>query len=419
MKIALSLEEMSLGGGPKFVLTLGKYLLGVGHTVTVVTQRQGLWWPELTAWGLSGYCLPHKTGSSFVKRAQQMAAYWNEQDFDAIFMNVSAQNRLALCAAHFVADRTAIVFVLHGDWQELYDLSSENAAIWNCVVGVGPKVFAGAAARFSHKPTLGISNGIELPPPAQIEKRQEWGLPLRLLFVGRLIDSHKGVYRLPAILAACRKRNLPVQLTVIGDGKDRASLAQQFIEAGVADLVEMAGAQPPAAIAAAMQSHHVLLFPTNTEGMPLVVLEAQANGCVVITTNLPGITDAAIEDGVTGRLVEPGNIEQFTAEIEAMLSPGVWKSHSQAGIERANRLFSLAVMGDHYQSLLEELERGAYPIARPFHQSPNLSLVPFRLSDYLPEFLLRLIPIRLKRKFSQVSQALRRLAFRVRRTAPR
>ena len=409
MKIAMSLEEMSPGGGPKFILNLGQYLIGAGHSVTVVTAEKGEWWPELAACGLAAYCLPPRPWASFAGRAKQLANYWNSQHFDVIIVNVSALNHLAQCALHLVADRTAVALVLHGDWEQLYNLSDRHIAAWNCAVGVSPKVYEAAAARFPHKPVFCIPNGVEEPTPVQLKARVDWELPLRLFFVGRLIDAHKGVFRLPAILAGCRARNLPVRLTVIGDGKDGQHLAHLFGEKGVEDLVEMMGMQPPSAIGAAMRHHHILVFPTNTEGMPLVVLEAQANGCVPITTLLPGITDVAIEDRVTGRLVEPGSIEQFVDHIAAMITPAVWQSHSRAAMERAARLFSLAQMGAEYAHLLDALAQGAYPIRRPYNQSHRLSDVPFKGRDYLPLFLLRWIPAFVLRGLGRTRRWLKRL----------
>ena len=42
----------------------------------------------------------------------------------------------------------------------------------------------------------------------------------------------------------------------------------------MSDLVVMSGYLDPATSVAAMLNHHVLVFPTNMEGMPLVVLES-------------------------------------------------------------------------------------------------------------------------------------------------
>ena len=410
MKIALSTDQMSPGGGQKYLLMLGKALVKAGHSVTVVALTQGEWWSQLAANNLGGYCPPPKPHASFVQRARQLADDLNRQDFDILLVNVGKLNRLALYACHLVADHTAVIFVLHGDWRELYALSAQNIAVWNCAVAVSPKVHQEAAARFPQKPTFEITNGVEIPPTVQLTGRLDWELPLRLLFVGRLIDSHKGIFRLASILAHCRTRNLPVRLTVIGDGQDRAQLESLFAQGGVDDWVEMAGLQSPETIGAAMQRHHLFVFPTNTEGMPLVVLEAQANGCVPVVTHLPGITDVAVEHQVSGRLVEIGNITHFVDQIEAMLSPDLWRSHSQAAIERVPRLFSQTGMVEQYLALMTALAQGEYPVARPFNRTRRLGAVPFTTADYLPPYLLRILPPPLVYKMGRAVTKLTQLA---------
>jgi glycosyltransferase involved in cell wall biosynthesis len=413
MKLLLALDEMSPGGGPKFMMNLGRHLVAAGHDVTVWAERQGKWWPELAGLGVATDGPPLNPNDSLAHRAGQLAAAWNSQQFDVVFVNVSGFNRLAHCTCHLLSDDIAVVYLLHGDWRDLYDLAETDVRAWNCAVGVSPAVREGAAARFPAKPVIGIDNGIELPTEAERHARREWKLPLRLLFVGRLIDSHKGVFRLPAILAACRARGLPVTLSLIGDGPDRRRLARLFAKAGVSDLVTMMGMQPPSAIAAAMRDHHVFVFPTNTEGMPLVVLEAQANGCVPVSTLLPGITDVAIEDGVTGRLMALGDIEACVDHIADMLDRGAWQRHSDAAVARAERLFSLAAMGEQYETLVAALARGAHPISRPYHRSKSLSDVPFTWQDHLPRVVLRCLPIKtvreIRRRTNKAIRAIRRM----------
>jgi glycosyltransferase involved in cell wall biosynthesis len=415
MKILLALDEMSPGGGPKFIMNLGRHLVAAGHDVTVWAERKGEWWAELSSLGVSADCPPLNPNDSLVNRAGQVAASWNDQRLDVVFVNVSGFNRLAHRACHLLSDTIAVAYVLHGDWRDLYDLADTDVQAWNCAVGVSPKVREGAAARFPAKPVIGIDNGIELPTAAERQSRRPWELPLRLLFVGRLIDSHKGVFRLPLILAACRARGLPVTLSVIGDGPDRRRLTRLFAQKGVSDLVAMMGMQPPSAIASAMRDHHVFVFPTNTEGMPLVVLEAQANGCVPVVTMLPGITDVAVEDRVTGRLMALGSIEECVEHIADMLDRGAWQRQSEAAMARTGRLFSLTSMGQQYESLVTALARGEYPITRPYNQSRSLADVPFIWEDHLPRAVLRCLPIKtvreVRRRKNKAIRAIRRMKF--------
>ena len=62
----------------------------------------------------------------------------------------------------------------------------------------------------------------------------------------------------------------------------------------------------------------VLAFPSYREGLPNVVLEAQAAGVPVVAYAATGTTDAVL-DGVTGVLVEVGSVRALSGAIEVML----------------------------------------------------------------------------------------------------
>lgn len=55
-------------------------------------------------------------------------------------------------------------------------------------------------------------------------------------------------------------------------------------------------------VAQRLRSADVLLRPSQTEGMPLAVLEAMASGVLLVASDIPG-NASVVEDGVTGLLV--------------------------------------------------------------------------------------------------------------------
>jgi len=145
-----------------------------------------------------------------------------------------------------------------------------------------------------------------------------------------------------------------------------------------------------------MQSHHVLLFPsTHREGLGLVLLEAQANGCVPVASHFPGVTDYAIADGETGLLAAVGDPDAFAAQIAALTLADRWQRYSHAGIERAGRLFSFAEMGRQYGGLATAIGQGAYPLPTPRSRTAD-RLPRFSRRDYVPRALLPLA-MRLRR----------------------
>lgn len=385
MKIALSAADLSVGGIATFVLNLSRHLREAGHEVVVIAQRYGEWWPRLAELGVHGDYPPRRRWESVQQRTRRMAVQLAAQHADLLLVNIGIDNRVPMLALHLLPDSLPVVLVLHNDRPEVYDLAALNQGSWNCAVGVSPKVQQNARARLGKKPIHMIPYGIGLPTADQLDERLDWALPLRLLFVGRLVDQQKGIFRLPAIMAACRLQQIPVRLTVIGDGDDRAPLLQRFQETGVADLVDTFGFQPNAAVLAQMRAHHLLLLPSNFEGLPLVPQEAQANGCVPVASALKGVTDTIIADGVNGHLVDPADTLGFVAAIRNLLNADAWQRCSRAGITHARRHFSIPRMVEQYMALFEAIGRGAdvLPVARSTlrKQGPG----PFTWRDYLPQ----------------------------------
>lgn len=141
-------------------------------------------------------------------------------------------------------------------------------------------------------------------PPTRVaaalaERRSREG-PLRVLSLGRL-DLQKGTDRLAAIMPATRGPE--VAWRVVGrpvpiDG------TQPLLEVPAEPPV-----QAPEALDALYAWADVLVLPSRFEGVPLVVLEAQRIGCVVIATDV-GAVPEIVADGEDGILVPAGLAEE-------------------------------------------------------------------------------------------------------------
>jgi glycosyltransferase involved in cell wall biosynthesis len=133
---------------------------------------------------------------------------------------------------------------------------------------------------------------------------------LRILFVGRL-DEQKGV---DVLFAAMRKLGARAFAVVVGSpvaGHDPG----HHIPSNVRTVGWLRREQIEELYAAA----EVLVMPSRWEGLPLVALEAMRAGLPVIATRVGGIPEA-VEDGVTGRLVDLDAPSQL-ASVLASLDP--------------------------------------------------------------------------------------------------
>jgi glycosyltransferase involved in cell wall biosynthesis len=152
----------------------------------------------------------------------------------------------------------------------------------------------------------------------------------RLLFVGRLA----GVKGIPVLFEAM-ETILPefpdLHVTLIGDGPERVELENEAKTRGLAGIVEFAGYRSQSEVAEALQETDLLVLPSFAEGVPVVLMEAMAARVPVVTSRIAGIPEL-VEDGVSGILVAPGDVEALARGISELLrDPGRRARMGEAG----------------------------------------------------------------------------------------
>jgi glycosyltransferase involved in cell wall biosynthesis len=141
-----------------------------------------------------------------------------------------------------------------------------------------------------------IPSGVEIP-----ESVGEPEEPPHALYVGRLSEE-KGVRELAEAAAG-----LP--LVVVGDGPLRSLFPQAV------------GFVPPRELGPYYERAGVVVVPSRREGYGVVAREAMAYERPVIATTVGGLAEA-VEDGVTGILVPPGDIGALRHALEQLFTDG-------------------------------------------------------------------------------------------------
>lgn len=152
------------------------------------------------------------------------------------------------------------------------------------------------------------------------------GLPVAhrrpvILFLGRLVEKKGAAFLLEAFAAV--KRNIPdAELVIAGDGPERARLMKLAEAVGG---VRFVGAFTRAQANELLAEARVFCLPSITaesgdaEGLPLVVLEAQAAGVPVVTSARGGATEG-IQDGVTGFAFAERDVGALTERLLRLLT---------------------------------------------------------------------------------------------------
>jgi teichuronic acid biosynthesis glycosyltransferase TuaC len=138
-----------------------------------------------------------------------------------------------------------------------------------------------------------------------------------ILSVGNLIPI-KGHELLLRALASVLPRYPQISCEIIGDGPEHHRLARLASECNIADKVRFLGRQSRKQVAEAMR--HCLLFalPSRYEGLGCVYMEAMSTEKPVIGCRGQGI-DEIIQHGSNGWLVEPNNLQELIAGLDALL----------------------------------------------------------------------------------------------------
>lgn len=159
---------------------------------------------------------------------------------------------------------------------------------------------------------LGVDPARFLPNPS----RAAVG-PVRLLSVGRLAPA-KGQLVLLQACAKLRADGLDFELTLVGDGPDRARLEDERDRTGLGDCVRFAGALNQAQVRAELARADVFVLPSLAEGIPVVLMEAMASGLPVVSCPVNGIPEL-IEDGCNGLFASPGDVISLAIALRRLI----------------------------------------------------------------------------------------------------
>jgi len=191
-----------------------------------------------------------------------------------------------------------------------------------------------------------VPNGVALPPPSQRERPD--GAALCIGTVAGL-RPEKNLARLIRAFAQVHAQQA-ARLVIVGEGPQRQSLQALAETLGVAHAVHFTGylSDPAAALA----DFDLFALSSDTEQLPMALLEAMAAGLPVVATavgDIPGLLQG----------VSPGNVSApddaaFAATLlRALAQPERWRLWGQAGQERVQNTYSEAQMLAHWRAVFD------------------------------------------------------------------
>ena len=181
------------------------------------------------------------------------------------------------------------------------------------------------------------------------------GTPTRgLCFnVGRLVPKKQPLPMIRAFAQVAEAQDLTLEIA--GEGPLEKSARALVSSLGMEQRIRFLGRLDHAAVRERMRSAMIYLqnFETppdgDTEGMPTVIQEAMACGVPIVTTRHSGVPEHVV-DGITGRVVEPGDVDGLAGALAALAAD----PDQRANIARNARAHAVAELD--YRALFRRIE---------------------------------------------------------------
>jgi glycosyltransferase involved in cell wall biosynthesis len=138
---------------------------------------------------------------------------------------------------------------------------------------------------------------------------------INILFLGRLCEA-KGVYDILEATKITQNNNFIINL--YGDGninEFKTIIKNNNIEDKILIKDWISGEEKDIVF----EQSDIYLLPSHHEGLPMSILEAMAYGLPIISTPVGGIPDA-VEDGVNGFLIQPGDSHALAEKIDILVN---------------------------------------------------------------------------------------------------
>lgn len=214
---------------------------------------------------------------------------------------------------------------------------------------------------------VSIPNGIDVTrfspvsPDAKTLLRQKLGLPAGRLFAytGKL-NRGKGLEFLIRVWKDWSPQHADCRLLLIGSG------ARQFLscEEELRDYVKKNALESVVIFAGSvsnvqehLQAADFFVFPSESEALPLALLEALATGLPTVASDIGGCRDI-IADGRNGRLAPPNNESAWVAGLQTLVNdPALVSEWRRAGRETVVKTFSITHIAEEHVKLFRAISR--------------------------------------------------------------
>jgi glycosyltransferase involved in cell wall biosynthesis len=229
------------------------------------------------------------------------------ESFDVVHAHLSVVAPFTAPVAAAAAWRVPTLVTVHSLWSGLGPLPGAAAALaglrgapvtWTAVSAVAARHLAAQLPRDRRVRVL--PNAVDVPARPATPERPA-GEPVQLVSTMRVARRKRPLPLLRMMRALRRTVDVPVRLTVVGDGPLRPRLEARRDATGLGAMVSVTGRLDPGEVVRVLAASDVYVAPAVRESFGLAVLEARSVGLPIVGHAASGVTEF-VRDGVEGLL---------------------------------------------------------------------------------------------------------------------
>lgn len=251
----------------------------------------------------------------------------------------------------FVPEGTVRIGMIQSDEEGFYELVERYLPWLDAVAGVSSEICRKMEARLKGCSIPVFHQPYGVPMPA-VAPTRTWEGPLKVLYIGRVIEEQKRVSMMSRVIRATLDSNLYLEWTIAGDGPELPFLLESFKDD---DRVRFLGQVAYTEIQSVLAEQDVYFLCSDYEGLPLSLLEAMGSGLVPVVSDLQSGISEVVRDCNGIRVPMHDELGYFRALARLASDRSQVAGLSAEARKEVLQSHSTLAMANRWESMIESL----------------------------------------------------------------
>ena len=342
-----TLQGPLIGGAQTFLPFLIKGLYAKGHEVHLVANDK----PDkriekqITESGAIMHSRLWKR-NTLVEDAAPIFANWVNNLYPDIYL-ISVSADIGWVVLPYLDPAIATFTIGHSNKDAFYYPSRHYKNFLTETIGVSHEIcrkynfIAGIDKSKIHWIPYGIKPSVYLPDRMNTDV-------LKLIFVGRIEEVDKRISDVVAIIKKLEEKKINYQFRIIGDGSRFEQIKKELVTEIYNKKVHLTGWCKGDEVLNFLQQSDIFILTSSSEGFSISLIEAMANGCCPVVTDIPSGSVQLIKNEINGYLINVGDIDAFAIRILYLAEHHEALNKMRNAAWETGRNFSIDKMVDAY-----------------------------------------------------------------------